>query len=248
MKLKEIFDQLTYGELSQLSIGGSEAGGVQPANYDRLVAHINLAMTSLYKRFPLKEGRLTVALQPGRLTYPITSKFAVTSRTSRETVRYIEDTTAEPFNDNIHKIERVYTTGGHEFGLNDLEDVYAMMTPTATTLRVPADIVTPPVEMNDDLRTTKLVVVYRANHTPIVADGVDLDPESVEVELPYSHLEALLYFVAARLHTPTGMTNEANLGNTYMAKHEAECQRLETLNLRVDQASQSDRLGRNGWV
>ena len=248
MKLKEIFDQLTYGELSQLSIGGSEAGAIAPANYDRLVAHINLAMTALYKRFPIKEGRLLVALQPGRLTYPISSKFAVSNRSSREPVRFILDTLAEPFMDDIHKIERIYTTGGHEFGLNDLEDVYAMMTPTATVLRVPADIVLPPIELNDELRTTQLEVVYRANHIRLLADGIDLDPEIVEVELPYSHLEALLYFVAARMHTPTGMMNETNMGNSYMAKHEQACQQIETLNLRIDQGSQSNRLGRNGWV
>lgn len=248
MKLKEIFDQLTYGELSQLSIGGGEAGEIAPKNYDRMLAHINLGLTALYKRFPLKEGRLTLALQQGRLTYPINSKYAVSSRTSREPVRYIEDTTTEPFKDDIHKIERVYGTSGIEFGLNDIEDPFSMHTPTAAVLRVPASIVTPPTELDDQLKTTTLTVVYRANHALIVGDGEDLDPESVEIELPYSHLEPLLYFVAARVHTPTGMTNEANMGNTYAAKYEQACQEIETRNLRVDQGSQPDRLTRNGWV
>lgn len=248
MKLQEIFNQLTYGELSQLSIGGGEAGAVAPANYDRLLAHINLGLTALYKRFPLKENQVKIELQPGRLTYPIHSKYAVNGRNSREPVRYIKDTVAEPFRDDIHKIERVYTSGGLEFGLNDLEDPFSMMTPTATVLRVPADIVTPPVELDDALRTTTLDVVYRANHAILVGDGPDLDPEAVEIELPYSHLEPLLYFVAARVHTPTGMSNEANMGNIYSAKYEQSCQEIETRNLRVDNVSQPDRLTRNGWV
>jgi hypothetical protein len=248
MKLKEIFDQLTYGELSQLSIGGSEAGAVAPANYNRLLAHINLALTALYKRFPLKEGRVKIELQPGRLTYPIHSKYAVHGLNTTEPVRYIKDTAEEPFRDDIHKIERVYSSGGLEFGLNDLEDPFSMMTPTATVLRVPADIVTPPVELDDLLRTTTLDVVYRANHRIILGNGLDLDPEAVEVELPYSHLEPLLYFVSARLHTPTGMSNETNMGNIYAAKYEQACQEIETRNLRVDNVSQPDRLARNGWV
>lgn len=248
MKLKEIFDQLTFGELSQLSIGGGEAGVIAPANYDRLLVHINLGLTALYKRFPLKENQVKLELQPGRLTYPIHSKYAVSCRNSREPVRYIKDTVAEPFRDDIHKIERVYSSGGFEFGLNDLEDTFSMMTPTATVLRVPSVIVTPPVEQDDLLRTTTLDVVYRANHRIIEKDGVFLEPEDVEIELPYSHLEPLLYFVAARVHTPTGMSNEANMGNIYSAKYEQACQEIETRNLRVDNVSQPDRLTRNGWV
>jgi hypothetical protein len=248
MKLKEIFDQLTYGELSQLNIGGSELGAVAPANYDRLLAHVNLALTTLYKRFPLKESKVTVELQPGRLTYPISSKYAVSNASSLEPVRYIKDTVDAPFTDDIHKIERVYASTGFEFALNDLENNYSMMTPTATVLTVPADIVIPPVELDELLRTTTVDVVYRANHGIIPSNGEDLDPNAVEVDLPYSHLEPLLYFIAARLHTPTGMSNETNMGNTYSAKYEQACLEIELRNLRVDNVSQPDRLARNGWV
>jgi hypothetical protein len=90
--------------------------------------------------------------------------------------------------------------------------------------------------------------VYRANH-PIIVQGIGLfEPDRIDVELPYSHLEALLFYVASRVHTPTGMTNETNMGNTYYQKYEASCQQLEVSNLRVDQGSQNSRLYRNGWV
>lgn len=248
MKLQEVFDQLTHGELSNLSIGGNEAGVISPANYNRLVPHVNLGLTALYKRFPLKEGRLILELQSTRTTYPIHSNYAVSSRTSRETVRYIKDSTAAPFKDDIHKIERVYTDKGLEFGLNDESDPYGMFTPSATVLRVPADIAAQVIGLPDELKSPRVELVYRANHPLIVADGADLEPDSIELELPYSHLEPLLLFIASRVHTPTGMTNETNMGNTYFQKYEASCQQLELTNLRVDQGSQNDRLYRNGWV
>lgn len=248
MKLQEVFDQLTHGELSQLSIGGNETGVIAPSSYNRLVPHVNLALTALYKRFPLKEGRLNLELQAGRTTYPINSRYAVTSKTSREAVRYIKDTVSEPFLDDIHKIERVYTSAGHEFGLNDEADFYGMHTPSATVLRVHPDVVSKAISLPDELKTSTLEVVYRANHKLIVADGADLEPESIELELPYSHLEPLLFYIASRVHTPTGMTNETNMGNTYFAKYEASCQQIEALNLRVDQGSQNTRLQSNGWV
>jgi hypothetical protein len=248
MKLKEIFDQLTHGELSQLGIGGAANGGIAPENYGKVISHVNLGLTALYKRFNLKEGRVTIELQTGRTTYPVNANYAVSNRRSREQVRYIKDSLDEPFRDDIHKIERVYTSVGYEMGLNDESDPYSVFTPSATILRVPPLVVAGSVDLPDELKTETLEVVYRANH-PIIVQGIGLfEPDRVELELPYSHLEPLLFYVASRVHTPTGMTNEANLGNTYFAKYEASCQQLENTNLRVDQSSQNTRLARNGWV
>jgi hypothetical protein len=248
MKIKEVFDQLTHGELSQLGIGGAANGGIATENYSKVISHINLGLTALYKRFPLKEGRVEIELQAGRTTYPVTADYAANNRRSRQPVKYIKDSLAEPFINDILKIERVYTSVGHEMGLNDESDVYSVFTPSATVLRVPAVVVAGSVDLPDELKTETLEVVYRANHPVIVFDPDGFEPEEVEIELPYSHLEPLLLFVASRVHTPTGMTNEANLGNTYFAKYEASCQQLETTNLRVDQGSQNTRLARNGWV
>lgn len=248
MKLNEIFDQLTYGELSQLSIGGGAQGTLRPEDYNKVVAHVNLGLTALYKRFNLKEGRFTLTLQPGQTTYPINSKYAVSNRKSREAVRFITDTTAEPFLDDILKIERCYSDSGFEFGLNNVDNPLAILTPTATTVRVPAIIVAKDFSLADEMKTDTLEFFYRANARQIVADGTDLEPESVEVELPYTHLEPLLLFVASRVHTPGGITGEFNAGNNYFAKYEASCQELEAKNLRVDQDSQPNKLERNGWV
>jgi hypothetical protein len=248
MKLQEVFDQLTYGELSQLSIGGNEAGAISPTNYNRLVPHVNLGLTQLYKRFPLKEGRLMLELQSNRTVYPIHSKYAVSSRSSREPVRYIKDSLSAPFKDDIHKIEKVVASSGYEFSLNDESDEYGMFTPSATVLRISLDVVDQVMDLPDELKTEQVEIVYRANHPLIVADGADLEPDMLELELPYTHLEPLLFFIASRVHTPTGMTNEANLGNTYAAKYEAACQLLEIKGLNVDQGSQNSRLERNGWV
>lgn len=247
MKLKEIFDQLTYGELSQLSLGGGDAGAINPTNYDRILAHINLGLTALHKRFNLKEQSFVLELQPNQTTYPIHSRFAVTGK-SRETVRYIKDSAVAPFQDNIHKIERIYAAKGYEFHINDQDDPYSMTTPAPTILRVPASIINNPVNFPEELITPTLEVYYRANHPMIVSDDGDLDPEVIEVDLPYSHLEPLLLFVASRAHTPTGMTNEVNMGNNYYAKYEAACQDLENYDLDVDQVSQPNRLASKGFV
>lgn len=248
MKLSEIFTQLTAGELSQLSIGGSADGKIAETSYPKIIPHVNLALTALYKRFPLKEGVLTINLQPGRTTYPLSIAYAVANRRSRETVRYIKDSATEPFIEDVLKIERVYADSGKEMGLNDESDPYACFTPTATTLRVPASVVLRASSLPDELKTNNLRVVYRANHPLIVMGLAGFDPERVDVELPYSHLEPLLYYIASRVHNPTGMTNEFHAGNNYQAKYENSCLELEMKNLRIDQGSQNTRLERAGWV
>lgn len=248
MNLKEVFDQLTYGELSQLSIGGGEAGTIAPAQYDRVIAHINLALLALYKRFPLKEGELKLELVAGRTEYDLKSRFAVTSKTSKEPVRYIKDTAVAPFRDDLFKVERVYAESGYEFGINDLDDPYSLGTPTSTKLRVPKVIVDKGPDLHDDLKTATLKVVYRAAHAKIVPEGTDLDPEMVELELPETHLQPLLLFVASRVHMPGGMSGEFNAGNNYLQQYELACQEIMGLGLRPDQDSQPDRLHAKGFV
>jgi hypothetical protein len=250
MKLQEVFDQLTYGELSQLSIGGGEAGVIDPANYNRVLAHVNLGLTALYKRFTLKQGRIQIQLDVNRAEYPLLSKYAVSSRTSREATgnRFIKDSTAAPFKDDLLKVEKVLGSSGWEYNLNMEDDKLSMMTPTASVLRVPQDILVPPNDLPDAMKTTTLDVLYRANHPIIIPEGTDLDPETIELELPYTHLQPLLLFVAARAHAPIGMQQEAAAGNNFMQMYELACQEIDNKGLRVDKDSQADRLTRNGWV
>lgn len=247
MKLSEIFTQLTHGELSQISFGGGEAGEINEKNYEKVVSHINLGMLALYKRFSLKERTLLLVLQPGRYTYPLHSAYCQSNPRSKEAVKYIQDA-GDPFLDDILKVEQVRSASGQEFGLNDSEDLYAIKTPSAGVLRVPASVVEQSLSIPEKFRTSTLEVTYRASHRVIDTSAASFDPLTYDVELPYTHLEPLLLYVASRVNNPMGMTNEFHAGNSYAAKYEQACLLLEDQNLQVDQDSQPDRITRNGWV
>ena len=248
MKLTEVFAQLTYGELSQLNIGGAEQGEINEDNYDAILAHINLGLTALYRRFPLKEGRLKLSLVPGRMTYPLTIAYAVNNSRSKEPVRFIVDLPTEKFIGDVLKVEQVRTSTGYELALNDGSDMFSVFTPSASVLRVPEAIVSQSANLPDQLRTSTLEVVYRANHPILSQETPRFNVETCELELPYSHLEALLFFVASRVNNPIGMVNEFNAGNNYAAKYEQACMALEEANLRVDQGAQFDKLHTKGFV
>lgn len=247
-KLSEIFEQLTYGELSQVALGGAEQGGeITDANYRHIGNHVKLGLTSLYKRFNLKQGRLTLQLFPDVETYPLLSKYATNGK-GLEPTRWILDTVSQPFSEDILKILVVTGDSGAVFPLNDYGDELSIITPTLDSVRVPLILRNPlPFTIPEEFKTSKLVLDYQANHPNILSSTTDLDPERTMIELPDSHTQALLYFVASRVHNPIGMGQEFNAGNNWAQRYEQECHRLEEDGQEIDDSATMDRATRNGW-
>ena len=223
MKLQDVFDQLSVGEFSQISIGGEAAGVINECNQDKVVQHLNLGLTAIYKRFNLREGRLRFTLDTTADTYAVQAA-------------------------DLLKIERVMTDDGTELTLNDYNDPYSCFTPSMNSIRLSPAIASQNESIPDCYKTQGLTVVYRANHPKVTGSFGYIDPEMIELELPESHLMALLYFLASRAHNPIGMSAEFNAGNIWYAKYEAECQDLENKGLQVQETEQANRLHRNGWV
>lgn len=248
MTLQEIFDQITYGELSQLSIGGEAAGVINENNYARIIPHINLALTALYKRFPLKTNRLTLNFVTDKIEYPLHSKYVIENTRSQEAVKYLNQNPNEKFQDDILKVEEIKTDLDESIVINDGLDEYSILTPTATILRIPIDIVNQIIDLPNWLKTTQLQIVYRANHPKIVIGNGLFDPTRITIQLPESHLEPLLLFIAARMLTPLGTGQlEGFSSTTFIARYEAACASINQLGLKIDQGSQVERFREKGW-
>lgn len=220
MKLIEIFNHLTYGELSQLNLGANTGGEPKDVNIPMLLSHINLGLNALYRRFNLRTEYIEFTLVADAETYSLEQE-------------------------DLYKIEEVYTSSDVSLPINDGALPYSCFTPQAGTLRVPLDIVNKADDLPEGYTTDTLRVVFKAKHPTITEDA---DPESYEVSLPYSHLNALIYFVAARAHTPFGLSNNFHLGNDWSTKYEMECARLEQEGMAPDIDKSSNRLKQNGWV
>jgi hypothetical protein len=247
MKLSEIFEQLTTGELSQVAIGGNEQGGIDEANYRAVANHVKLGLTTLYNRFDLKRSEVDVLLMPDQYVYPLQSKYALNGKNSTEPKRWIMDTPLSPFGEDILKILVVKGDTGEEFPLNDYTNEYSVHTPTMDSIRVPVEVVTPTDRTPVWYRTTQLMLCYQANHPNFLPRVGYFDPELTNIELPLTHLQALLYFVASRVHNPIGMGQEFNAGNNWAQRFEAECQRLEQEGREIDSTAGNTRAERGGW-
>jgi hypothetical protein len=223
MKIQEVFDHLSYGEFSQLNLGGAGQGVIDEANYSRVINHIQLGLTALYKRFNLKERRTTFELLKDSDTYTLDS-------------------------DDLLKVERVIVESGVELSMNDFAADYGCFTPSLNTLRFSPLFLAQGPDTPEALKSSTVTVAYRANHPKIIGTSCAVIPEISTIELPPSHLEALLYFVASRAHNPIGMSNEFHAGNTWYAKYEAECRALENSGYRVQESERDLRFHDRGWV
>ena len=242
MTLQQIFDLLSHGELSQIDLGGTN--GIEESNWERVLSAVNLGLTELHKRFPLRREQVVLQMQEGQLRYTLDVKFAVSNLGNPTTTKYLIDSTADPFLGRVLKIEKVFDASGCELNLNRLGDTFdqahsTVRTPNYNTLILPTLL---PVQA--------LTIEYRGNHPLLIKTQGYFNPGEVTVELPDTHLTALLYFVASRLFNPTGLSGNTAFheGNNYDQKFEAECQRLEFEGYENSEQEENSRLRRNGWV
>jgi hypothetical protein len=210
MKLSEIFHDMTYGDLSNVFLGGflpeEPESEPDPAKYAQLLSAINLGLNVLYAEFFLRAEEIYIELNAEQATYKLHSDYAQSNTASSIPLadRYIADTADTPFEDNIISIEEVYDEDGVKLPLNDSSEDLSVFTPRYNVIQVPYP---------EDGMT--IAVQFRAKHPRIAYTGSDFDPEAVEVELPNSLLEALLYYVASRVMRPLGGERAAEAGQYY---------------------------------
>lgn len=237
MHLSDVFDSLTHGELGHLFEGGEGEMGIQPCDYAKITSRINLGLSELYKRFPLKTGDVVVRMMDPIQTYYLDPRFSHTNDDSDIPIerRYIHDSEYQPFVGGVNKIEQVFNELGETLFLNDKDEYWSVFTPAYNAVQVPW-----PDKAN------QIIINYRADHDPIIIIP-DLDPEKTEVKIPYAYLEALLYYVGMRSLTPMG-GEEVQEGNNYMAKFEQSCAQLTNLNMMNTDNTRNSKLDKAGWV
>jgi hypothetical protein len=226
MTLDDIYNQLSFGELRQLFMGGKSIdnpnAGISTDNYARLLPSIQLGITELHKRFLLREGHAGVPLRNNQVTY----------------VLYIPE---------LFKVERIYGTyreKKYEIPLNEVNKLSSIRTTSYNTLMVPTEQEDAPWLKE----TSALHIVYRQDHPIIDRDAANDDPACVNIELPMVYMEPLLLYVASRLHNPVGMVSEFHQGNNYAAKFEASVAALKQLNFEIDTDEENNKLCDRGFV
>lgn len=235
MKLIDLFEDLTFGELSQLHLGGAETQGITVDNRPQVVNHINRGLTALHRRFAIRKETTLVTLEapagePQRVAFRDVELPAPFLRLEQiPWPQDIADTVPAP----------VGTRPVVPIG--DEGNPWSVLMPTERTLVIP--------ELYYEHGVESLTVHYRANHAPIDKEEVAFDPEWIEVELPEVFREPLIYFVASRILNPLGFGVEGtHEGNNYYQKYEQACAELETAGWDTTNLSERTGFARQGFV
>lgn len=239
MTLADIFEELAYGELSQLAIGNLIADDAEstiaPKDYAKVMSHINMGLKKLYGIFFLATKEVIIQQYDHIQTYTLDARYAVTNTDSDEPIKYIMDSIFEPFVDEVFKIESVYNEGGELMFMNDSTEPWSIFTPAYNAIQVPF-----PIWCNT------LGVHYRAEH-PKVIYTAGMDPKDITVDIPNGLLQALLYYVAHRAHAGTNV-DQGQQGLSYYQKFQASVKDAKMSGLEITPNLTNTKLDRTGWV
>ncbi len=229
MTLQDLITTLTNGELVQIRID------IDAGDQPQLIRYISMGLTELYTRFPLKAREVFVQQYDNITLYKLSSDYAVSNTESTESPKYIIDYIT-PFTDDIIRVDSAYDELGVELPLNDYLDDNSIMLAGYNEVQVP-----------HPTGTNSMSFVYRANHPAL--DPNVVDTSTVELELPVSHLTALIFYVGFRYHS-FDMTQDAQaVSMAYYQKYIAELQMLEKLNVLNDSDTDTNiKLIQGGWV
>ena len=232
MNLSECLKQLSFGELANTSWGVSGTGAIKEEKIPATVHFINEALLRLYSRFLLKKKSLHLEMYDGITKYHLTSEHAFSNKDS-DKVKYIFDTEANPFMDDIIKVMAVNTTVGAELPLNNPIEPWSVFTPEYNILEVPRP-----------LRSSVLVVHYQAKHPELTPDNLE-----AEIDLPFVLEGALKAYVAYQVYS--NMNAQEAVGNAQ--KHLAIFQSIlqeatEQDVVSITYSQTNTKFRRNGWV
>jgi hypothetical protein len=146
MTLKDIFRDLSYGELQGLAIGNlipdDNESEPDPKSYKQIMSHINRALTKIYSRFLLSSKEIYIEQTEDVAEYILDARYSQTNTDSDIPLedRYIADSVTNPFENDVLKIEQCFDEGGNLLFLNDPTEDWSLYTPSFRSIQMPYPI------------------------------------------------------------------------------------------------------------
>lgn len=235
MNTNELFTRLSYGPLSNLSIGSEGAGTIAADKQLKVLSYVNEGLLRLYSRFVLRENDLVV-MQYGHITeYPLLKKYATfgPALTDPLDVKFILDSEAALFDDDVIKILKVTNAENKLVPLNDVNHDKAFFTPQPNILQITYPVLG---ELS--------VVTYQARH-PIVT----LETLNAELLLPATLETALQSYVAYLVYFHMGGQDNGALAAGHLGNYERVCAEAVLGDLvNTSMSSTSSKFAERGFV
>lgn len=233
MTVEELFRQLSFGELSNLSIGSEGAGSIASTHHNRLIHYANQSLFRLYSRFILREKDLLLFTMPGKSMYPLSSRYAQSNPAPDPADPiYIMDE-FDPFQDDLIRILAVWKAGPVELPLNDIDVEGSLFTPQPGVLQV-----------SKVVGGQTLAVVYQAKHPKLPEDDLTSD-----IDLPEVLEGALLAHIAHQVFSNMNGQENAAKSADHLARYEMICAEVEERDLvSTSITSTTSKLHKRGFI
>ena len=231
MLVSDLFQTLSFGELSNLSMSSGGGGTIADSKKPQVLQFINAALLRLHSRFVLRENSLILQQDTTIRNYRLSSKFAVTA-VSPPTgqVQFIIDTVDAPFTDDVIKVLVAFDEFGCELPINDSDDCRSIFTPSPYVVQVPSPI-----------GGLKLGIGYQAKHPKLTAYTDTID-------LPETLIDALTAYVGYLAYCGVAGDGGTAKSQEFLALYEARCAEVTQMDLVNSSSSTTNtRFHKGGW-
>lgn len=234
MNVEQLFQNLSYGELSNLSMGLEGDGGIEERHQPKIILHANEGLLRLYSRFVLCEKDVLIEMVEHITNYHLVKRFAESNwDPEQEPYPYIKDLGLEPFEEDVIRILSVYDSHGNRLPLNDNERADSLFTPQAKVLQVPR-----PKDR------VSLSVLYQAKHPQLSHETPDQ-----EVALPDVLHGALTAFIASKIYGNMNTAEAIAKGQEHFLHYENICNdAVENDLVSTSISATNSRFHKRGWI
>ena len=232
MKLSKIFETLAASEVFTYEMA-DEGGDILPRYRRRITTLINSGLSDLYQRFSIKEGVLDLVVTKDVQHYVL----------SADVLEVLRMTTPEGKVYNLNSVTSSLTTTTGPYGNVSPHSSNPSLCHASYNELFFSHVPCPGVYR----------IVYKGDATHISLDGIEtIDPKTIEIPLPLTYLNALCYYVAAKVYNPAGAESVARSmfheGNNWRSMYEEECNRLKANLAGAKSFNEVSNFTRGGWV
>ena len=231
MKLSKIYETLAASEVFTYEMADRD-GDILPRHRRRITTLINSGLSDLHQRFSIKEGVLDLKVTEDKQHYILSDDvLEVLRMTTPEGKVYNLNSVTSSLSPTTGPYGNVSNTSNISLCHASYNELFFSHVPCAGVYRI----------------------VYKGDATHISLDNIDtVDPKTIEVPLPLTYLNALCYYVAAKVYNPAGAESVARSmfheGNNWRSMYEDECNRLKANLAGAKSFNEVSNFTRGGWV
>lgn len=241
MQVKDLFQDLSYGELSSHAVVNDTTGTITSTKIPKMLALTNAALLELHTKFDLRVESLLLQSYDNISTYYLRPEYALSNPTVGR--KYILDSNRNPFVGNIIKILGITNERGDPLPMNDAEQWASVFTPMFDT-----------VELTHPGSCQIFEVCYTTTHNQLelIRDTEVTDYEATldqEIYLPPVLHEALRLLVAKKIFS--GMSGQDSTSKTQelTATLQSMFMDIQTKNLLLDSVTSTNiKFTRRGFI